>query len=87
MTPGGQAGDEHDQLQRMIDKVDAVADATRQDQVEQGDKAEQRGDLATAAASWRQALAVRFDPLLAVRTADAESRVARLWCTKQVVDV
>lgn len=72
----GPASDERAQLQQMIDNVDAVADATRQDQVEQGDKAERSGDLAAAAAAWRQALAVRFDPLLAVRTADAESKVS-----------
>ncbi len=76
LTPGGQAGDERARLQQMIDNVDTVADATRQDQVEQGDRAERRGDLASAAAAWGQALAVRFDPLLAVRTADAESKVA-----------
>lgn len=66
--------DDREQLRRMIDDVDAVADATRQEQIEQGDSAERHGDAAAAAAAWRQALAIRFDPVLAVRTADAESK-------------
>ena len=72
---GGASDDEHAQLQQMIDSIDSVADATRREQVEQGDSAEQRGDLTAATAMWRQALAVRFDPVLAVRLADAESRI------------
>ena len=68
--------DERAELQRMIDSVDAVADGTRQSQVERGDSAERHGDLAAAAAAWREALAIRFDPVLAVRIADAESKVA-----------
>ncbi len=69
-TRSDQAG-----LQRMIAGVDAVADGTRQEQIQQGDRAQRGGDLATAADLWRQALAIRFDPVLAVRIADAESTV------------
>ena len=67
--------DERAQLRRALGDLDANADATRQTEVEQGDRAERRGDLAAAAASWRKALAIRFEPVLAVRTADAESKV------------
>ena len=70
---GGEAAEGRAQPQGMIDSADRVADAARQEHIEQGDDAQRRGDLAGAAALWRQALAIRFDPVLAVRTADAES--------------
>ena len=67
--------DEPAQLRQVLGRLDANADATRQSQIEQGDDAERRGDLAAAAAAWRKALIAGFDPVLAVRTADAESKV------------
>ena len=69
------AEDEGAQLRQMLGSLDADADATRQERLERGDAAERRGDLAAAASAWREALVARFDPVLAIRTADAESKV------------
>ena len=62
------------QLRDALAKLDPHSDRARQGEVMLGNIEASRGRFAEAAAAWRSALDLRFDPMLAVLVADATSR-------------
>ncbi len=63
-----------EQLQQAVASVDPHSDKARQGELLLGDLEASRGNYAGAADAWQKALAVKFEPLLAARVADATSR-------------
>ena len=63
-----------DQLRAALARVDPGSDQARQGELLLGNLEAERGHFADAAAAWRTALAIRFDPLLAAQAADAATR-------------
>lgn len=64
---------------RLRDKLatmDPTSDTTRQGYILLGNAEDSRGHLAEAAAAWRRAVTIRFDPDLAALAAEAQTRVA-----------
>ncbi len=62
------------QLRGGLARLDPKSEQARQVLVLLGGVEEARGDLAAAAAAWRAALDIRFEPTLAVQVAEAASR-------------
>ena len=63
-----------EQLRAVLASVDPRSDRARQGELLLGNLEAARGNLAGAADQWRKALALRFDPFLAARVADATSQ-------------
>ncbi len=61
------------QLRQVLTTVDPHSDRARQGYVLLGNVEESRGNFAAAADAWGKALDVKFDPLLAARSAEASS--------------
>lgn len=59
------------QLRAKIAQLDQGSDQAREGYVLLGSVEGQRGDMAATADAWRKALAIRFDPTLAVEAAEA----------------
>ena len=64
-----------EQLRAHVATLDPKSEQAREGYVLLGSVEEQRGNLAGAAQAWTTALATRFDPALAVRTALASAQV------------
>jgi cytochrome c-type biogenesis protein CcmH len=64
------------QLRERISQLDPSSDQAREGYVLLGSAEGQRGDMAATADAWRHALKIRFDPTLAVETAEAITEVA-----------
>lgn len=62
------------QLRERLAAMDPHSDQARQGYMLLGNVEESRGNYAAAAAAWRTALQVRFDAVLAARTAEAATR-------------
>lgn len=62
-------------LRAKLVAVDPNSDTAREGLVLLGNVEDRRGNLAAAAAAWRRAVAIRFDPTLAALAAEAHSRV------------
>ncbi len=74
-------GDEHDsaliaELRRRLSTIDPHSEQARQGYVLLGNAEASRGRLKQAADAWQTALAVRFDPTLAVETGEAITEVS-----------
>jgi cytochrome c-type biogenesis protein CcmH len=83
VTPGSDAAQEQrvaegaaliEQLRERLATLDPATDQARQGYVLLGNVEEARGNDGGAVQAWRTALASRFDPVLAVRTAQAAER-------------
>lgn len=63
------------QLRAALATIDPSSDRARQGEMLLGNIEASQGNFAGAAQAWRQALAVKFEPLLAAQVADATTRV------------
>lgn len=63
-----------DQLRAALARVDPGSDQARQGDLLLGNLEAEQGHFGDAAAAWRKALAIKFDPLLAAQAADAATR-------------
>jgi cytochrome c-type biogenesis protein CcmH len=62
-------------LRQKLATMDQSSDMARQGYLLLGNAEDSLGHLAEAAAAWRRAVAIRFDPGLAALTAEAQSRI------------
>jgi cytochrome c-type biogenesis protein CcmH len=62
-------------LKQRLAQLDPRSDTARQGYVLLGNVEDSMGHLAEAAAAWRKAVVIHFDPMLAAQAAEAQTRV------------